>query len=368
MNKGPFFVRSLGRRLLWSRPAIYRHFGLLRGRGDCLDNGFDLWIGGFPRSANTFALEAFRLANPAVRLVNPQHLPPFVVSSINKGKPGIFLIREPEDSVISWAILWGGYLEESLDYYIDYHQALLRYLPRLFVATFEMVTHDFGGVIQEFNRRFGTQYAAPPQGTEGEREIFSRIQTNSQLSGSELTVCRPSTERAKLKPEFRRRLRQYPALIRKLEVANKLYAAFASAPLGASFPADNHPKAPQFSRRAAPGAQSGTSLPLLAPRFSFSLMNEYGSRSIAVAEPRFMLSYLTFPLKRYILPVLFVGLALLSRLALEPVLQGRMPFSFFMLPSLLLPGPAAPPKPSSPYSWGFLPPNILSSSRFVPWR
>jgi PAS domain S-box-containing protein len=343
MNKGPFLLRSFGRWLFWRRPALYRCFGLVRGRGDCFDQDFDLWVGGFPRSATSFASEAFQLANPGVRLARDRHLAPSMVHWLDLGRPGLFLIREPEDAVISWAILWGGYLEESLDYYIDFHRALLPEVPRLFVATFDLITRDFGAVVEAFNQHFGTRYAAPTPGAESTKEVFSRLETTALLSGNELTVCRPSAKRAQLKPELRRRLRENPELIRKLELANELYAAFTVTPLGRAFPQHLTEEANLGPTKVKPPARqtpsSGGRTGRLAPKFAPSLVCSQASHSgvgaMALAHPRAVLSYLAFRWKRYLLPVLFVSLAVVSRLALEPVLQGRLPYSFFFVAIIL---------------------------------
>ncbi len=337
MNNGPFLMRRLGRRLFWRWPALYRHFGLVRGRGDCFEQDFDLWLGGFPRSANTFACEAFQIANPGARLASHRHVPPFIIRWLDAGRPGIFLIREPEDAVISWTILWGGHLEESLNYYLDFHRALLPHVSRLLVATFEMVTADFGAVTERFNQRFGTHYAAFRHAPAAVTECFSRIDKTSPLSGSELGVCRPSEKRAKMKPKLRQQLRETPALIRKLEMANERYAAFTAAPLGARYPegcsAEHSPSPSAESRpRRAAGCAAQVDIPLPpspAPAFAFSLTNCAAVQTMAPTDPRAMMSYFAFRLKRYSLPVLFVGLALLLRLALEPALKGQLTYTFF---------------------------------------
>src|SRR5438105_4275553 len=100
LREGPFLIRRLGRVLFWRDPALYRWFGVVRHDCDCLQNGFDVWMGGFPRSANTFAVAAFKLANPTVQLATHFHVPPFIIHGLRCGKPGFFLIRQPEEAVI----------------------------------------------------------------------------------------------------------------------------------------------------------------------------------------------------------------------------------------------------------------------------
>ncbi len=241
MHRGPFFLRRLGRKMLWRSPAHYRWFGRLRNRGDCLAQDYEVWIDGFPRSANTFAVTAFALANPGVQVRSHRHIPPFILQSLMDEKPGILLIRKPEDAVISWAIFWNAGLDSCLDYYLDFHRALRPFAGGVFVAEFEEVTSRFGQVIERFNQRFGTEYAAIGQDSEEEAKCFSLIEKESvreqAKAVNELRVCRPSPHRSKIKPGLLAHLRGSPALRSKLEQANELYAAFAPATVRASVPA-----------------------------------------------------------------------------------------------------------------------------------
>src|SRR3954463_12597754 len=163
LNGGPFPVRRMGRLLLWKHPRMYRTFGVLRDRGDCLEKDFEVWFGGYPRSANTFSIASFNLANPHVRIARHWHIPAFIINAVRLGKPGILHLRRPEDSVVSWTIFWRGQheLADSLDYYIDFHRALLPYREKIFVAVFERIIHEFESVMRQFNSRFGTDYAEP---------------------------------------------------------------------------------------------------------------------------------------------------------------------------------------------------------------
>jgi hypothetical protein len=153
----------------------------------------------------------------------------------------MFLIRAPEDAVVSWAIYWNGYLEESLDYYLDYHQALRPYAFEMFVVSFEVTTSQLGREIERFNKKFGTTYAAFEHNGEVVSGCFSRIEETSRVarnggSGAvnELTVCRPSPYRAPVKMAMVQQLHKSPVLRRKLERANELYRAFVPVTAGAS--------------------------------------------------------------------------------------------------------------------------------------
>ncbi len=231
MRSRSYFLRRLGRKLFWSSPVLYRQFGLLRNRGDCFANDFDLWIDGYPRSANTFAVEAFTLANPGARVRSHRHIPTFIIQALKLRKPGIFLLRRPEDAAISWAIFWDDRLDRCLDYYIDFHRVLRRYAPQLFIATFEEVTTRFDGLIGEFNQRYGTQYATVPHDAETVANCFVRIERDyPKIPGgvNEMRVCRPSEKRTPHQARLREQLRNSPALAEKLARAEECYRFFDS--------------------------------------------------------------------------------------------------------------------------------------------
>lgn len=230
-RKGPHFVRRLGRAMFWAYPELYRWLGRTRGRGDCLKDDFDVWIDGYPRSANSFAVESFRMANPNARIRSHRHIPTFILNALELKKPGIFLLRKPEDAVVSWAIFWDADLAHCLDYYVDFHRPLCARASELFVAPFDLVIADFNEIIRQFNGRFGTEYATAPSDPATRDMCFSAIEDSSyrcpEGGVNELRVSRPSRHRAEIKPRLAELLHKSPALRRKLEAANKMHAVFA---------------------------------------------------------------------------------------------------------------------------------------------
>jgi hypothetical protein len=225
-------LHRLGRQLLWPHPQLYRWVGLLRNRGDCVKRDIDVWIGGYPRSSNSFAAAAFALSNPGVRVARHWHIPAFIIHAVRSGTPGIFLVREPANSVVSWTIFWQGRwnLEDALDYYVDFHRALLPYRLQLFIASFEEVTNRFDLVVQNCNARFGTSFAAlAPSDCTSDR-CFSLVEDwfrGPDGSVDELVVARPSDHRAGLKAKLVEDLRNSPKLARKLAAAEQMYSNFS---------------------------------------------------------------------------------------------------------------------------------------------
>jgi hypothetical protein len=231
MREGPFLMRRLGRILFWRDPVLYRWLGVIRDRGDCLEDGFEVWMGGYPRSANTFAVAAFKLANPAARLASHLHIPPFIIHSLHCKKPGIFLIRRPEEAVVSWTIYWEGRMKlaDSLDYYIDFHRSMLSHVAALFVSPFEETTSNFGQVVRDFNAKFGTHYASLPLDETTMDRCFSYIEDRVRSengSVNEFTVSRPTATRDSIKPKLFAALRDSSRLSRKLKIADELYHSF----------------------------------------------------------------------------------------------------------------------------------------------
>lgn len=129
---------------------------------------------------------------------------------------------------MSWAIFWNDSLGACLDYYIDFHHALLPHAERAFKARFEDVTRDFGGLVHKFNQRFGTHYHAPEQDSEA---VFSLIRAETDWKDSELDrrrVCCPSPERARMKALLMKDLARSGKIARSLEKARKLDHAITS--------------------------------------------------------------------------------------------------------------------------------------------
>jgi hypothetical protein len=224
----------MGRRLLWTHPKLYRWFGILRNRGDCANAQFAVWIGGYPRSANSFATAALRLGNPGVRIATHWHIPTFIINAARAGIPGMLLLRRPAEAVVSWTIFWEGRieLEDALDYYLDFHRALLPFCSHLFVASFEEVTRDFNTVLGQFNQRFGTFYLGLPKDEVTANRCTSYIEDwfrSPDGSVNEFRVPRPSTKRAKLKIGLTEQLRESrkpsEALVKAEQIYKQLYEA-----------------------------------------------------------------------------------------------------------------------------------------------
>lgn len=157
-------VRRLWHRLkddLGARPGVYLPFAARRyGRHLVLGPHTEIVIEGFPRSANTFAVMAFRFAQERhVAIAHHLHAPAQVIAGLDAGLPVVVLIRRPRDAIVSLAIR-DPYLtlEGCARSYLKFYRRIASFRNRFTVATFDQVISDFGLVIRRLNGRFGTQY------------------------------------------------------------------------------------------------------------------------------------------------------------------------------------------------------------------
>jgi len=136
-----------------------------------------LVIEGFPRSANTFAEVAFKIAQPGpVRTADHVHVSAQVTRAVNYGVPVCVLVREPADAVRSLVVKYPHIRPvDALRGYRRFYDQCLRYTDRMVVATFNQVTNDFGAVIARINQRFGTDFACFDHCKSNVERVFERL-------------------------------------------------------------------------------------------------------------------------------------------------------------------------------------------------
>jgi hypothetical protein len=214
------------RRLTWGRPAVYFPFGILRKRGNVFRSDHELYIGGYPRSGNTFALKAFLSANPGTLVRSHLHIPAFIVQSAKCNWPGMVLVRNPSDAAISWAIYKSEPLRETLGYYIDYYSVLLSLRDTLLFVSFEEVITDFGNVIRTFNSRWGATFVPFQHTPENVSRCVEQIEAeylDADGKVIESRVPRPSFHRRAQKESLLRQLNRSPVLQKELRRAQELH-------------------------------------------------------------------------------------------------------------------------------------------------
>jgi hypothetical protein len=188
-------------------------------------------IDGFPRSANTFSSRAFQFANPDVPASHHMHAPANILLAVRYGIPTIVVIRTPVDAVLSEVIrqprkrLRRGFLEWN-----SFYSTVRPVLDRIVVADFATVTSDYSVIIEEVNRRFGTNFEPYRNRPESDEKVFASIEAGARSRGKsgarlESQVPRPSKDRADRKTALQAELSR-PELRPLVERAQSLYADY----------------------------------------------------------------------------------------------------------------------------------------------
>ena len=142
----------------------------------------ELVIDGFPRSASTFAVVAFQLAQPRlVRVGHHLHAPAQIIRAVHLGVPVLLTVRPPEDTVLSLVIREPYVtIPQGLHAYARFYERLLGYRDGMVVADFPEVTQRLDRVVARVNARFGTDFAVPELTPERTRECFDLIEMRSR--------------------------------------------------------------------------------------------------------------------------------------------------------------------------------------------
>lgn len=192
----------------------------------------EIAIEGYPRSANSFAVTAFRRAQGRkVRVANNLHVPAQIARASRLGIPTLVLLRDPRDAVLSLAIRDPISLGQALEYYVSFYEAAEEYSDSYVLGLFEEVVGDYGAVIERVNARFGTEFT-PFRHTESDvGEVFTRIERVYErdflgASSMEEAVSRPSEAREGRKAELVREL-ESPRYQRLLARADTVYKRLA---------------------------------------------------------------------------------------------------------------------------------------------
>lgn len=144
-----------------------------KNRNQAVGPRTEVVIEGFPRSANSFAVDAFRAAQPTpVQIAHHLHAPAQIVAGAKRGLPTLLLIRDPMEAVPSLKALHlqGAEIFEhpplttSLKHffriYARFYECVWPWRERYVIGHFPDVTHCFDLVVQSLNERFGTAFTA----------------------------------------------------------------------------------------------------------------------------------------------------------------------------------------------------------------
>jgi hypothetical protein len=207
-------AKEWARRYIGRRPFLFYNFYRLRPsyRHLLVDRRTQIVIEGFPRSGNTFAVVAFRQAQPeSVRVAHHLHMPAQLMRAAKWGIPTLLLARKPTDAALSWVIREPGVpIRQALKHYVAFYEKAAEYQDALVVGFFEEVTRDYGAVLERVNAKFGTEFSTFVHSEENVKSVFDHIEeVHRARRGGRLDakqIAHPSAVKARLKDSLRKEL------------------------------------------------------------------------------------------------------------------------------------------------------------------
>ena len=203
------FVLVYLKKLLQFFPGLYINIQKARYKGKgygrkIITKHSDIVIEGYPRSANSFSVKAFKFDNgEGYKIATHLHAYPQVIVGVKYNVPTLLLIRNPFDCVVSYMALLAqtigiekikkGYnIKWLLHDYVLFYKKLLPYKDKIVVGVFSDVLTDYGKVIEVVNKKFQTNF-----------ELFEHTQENvDKVFSTSKSHLSPSNKREDVKSNF----------------------------------------------------------------------------------------------------------------------------------------------------------------------
>jgi len=197
-------------------PPIALPLQRIRGRGELIDDDTQVVIEAFPRSASSFAVAAFRLAQEPdpTSIAHHTHMPAQVLEGVRRRLPTMVLVRPAVDAVVSHLIRSPDLgARAAMRGYLRFHGPLVARRGGFVTATFDEVVCSFGTAIERLNARFGTAFTPFEHTPENVARIEGEIERDYRAregSGERLeaVIPRPSHSREALRAEVEQRVRR----------------------------------------------------------------------------------------------------------------------------------------------------------------
>ena len=162
-------------------------------------------IEGYPRSANTYAVYAFKHVNDLSwrEIAHHLHVQAQIIRSVRYGIPVILLIRHPLEAVRSLVVRHDFIpVDEALADYCRFYEDLYPLREQFIIVRFEEAITQFGAVITRLNKRYATAFNLfPDQDVEVKRAVLEEIDAlNKKRDRGQVThLYRPDENKDVLK-------------------------------------------------------------------------------------------------------------------------------------------------------------------------
>jgi len=162
-------------------------------------------IEGYPRSANTYAVYAFKYVNDLQwnQVGHHLHVQAQIIRSVKYKIPVILLIRNPLEAVRSLVVRHDFIpVSEALEDYARFYEDLYRLKDGFVVANFEDVIENFGNITVQLNVKFSCNFNVfPDQDEQAKASVFDEIDKRNRLldKGKVTHLYRPDKNKDSLK-------------------------------------------------------------------------------------------------------------------------------------------------------------------------
>ena len=190
-----YLVQHKIKRILQRAPGLYIKIQLLRYSGKRYKRKIvvpdsQIVIEGYPRSANSFSVKAFKHANgDDYKIATHLHVFPQVVLGVKYNIPTLVLIRNPFDCISSYAALRaqtyglnkfekGNNIAWLLDDYVFFYENLKPYKGKFVMAEFSDVLKDYGAILTAVNKKYNSNFIAFDHTSEHVKEVFSSAKSH----------------------------------------------------------------------------------------------------------------------------------------------------------------------------------------------
>jgi hypothetical protein len=167
----------------------------------------EILITGLPRTANSFAVRAFEMAQGrSVKIAHHAYPSPQIVGAASLGIPALLLVRDPEEVALSRVASHPPItLRQALVDFVQCYENVLPWRDHFVVGDFKVVTSDFGSLIAQVNTKFDTGFIEFDHTEENVKRCFEEIDGRYQAMNEATqkrfgeVVARPSAEREQAK-------------------------------------------------------------------------------------------------------------------------------------------------------------------------
>jgi hypothetical protein len=183
-------------------------------------------IEGFPRSANTFAVLAFKHAqiNDFI-IAHHIHAEAQFKLAAKYNIPAIALLREPLEAVSSLLIRDPSYtIDQALWRYINFYTVVNELRKSLIIANFSDVTQNFNKIITQCNKKFHTNFLLLQNKELDTTKIFDEIKkiNKKKEQGALKMLAMPSEFKDKEKSTLKAKIALSPLFHKANDLFNHL--------------------------------------------------------------------------------------------------------------------------------------------------